>query len=455
MEEQRFSAFLKRILLLGTPIALQSLLFSSLGFVDSLMISQLGNDQVAAAGIGSRVFWVASVFIWGMGSGMGILLAQYWGAKDSQGLKRNLALGTSVTQLFATFCFIVCFFFPALLPSWFDPSEPVQALSESYVRLLGIAILFAGVSISIDSALRSIGKTRINLYLSILEIGVNVILNYLLIFGHFGLPALGLIGAGIGSVIARTLRLVTAIIILYRGFPELAIRPQHFANAFNRVMLSKFLTVTYPIIVGSFIWCAGIFTFHIILGRMGDVELATMAVITPIESIALSIAHGISSAAAIMIGNALGANEFSKSEMYARWALRVSVIGGMILAGMLLVLQPLILTLYGELSEQVQALMVAAFPIMALSILFRTINITLIVGILRSGGDSKFCMNMDFVCQWLWAVPMTALGAMYFEWTFPIVLLMMVSEEMIKLLPAAWRVFGNRWVNNLTEEETS
>jgi Na+-driven multidrug efflux pump len=127
----------------------------------------------------------------------------------------------------------------------------------------------------------------------------------------------------------------------------------------------------------------------------------------------------------------------------------------MTLAGMLLVLQPLILTLYGELSEQVQALMVAAFPIMALSILFRTINITLIVGILRSGGDSKFCMNMDFVCQWLWAVPMTALGAMYFEWTFPIVLLMMVSEEVVKLLPAAWRVFGNRWVNNLTQEKAS
>ncbi len=183
MQQQTFSEFIKRVLVLGVPIALQSLLMSSLGFVDSLMISQLGTQEVAAAGIGARIFWVSIVFIWGLSSGMGILLAQYWGAQDEHGLKNNLALGTIVTQIFAFLCFSICFLTPQLLPQLFNPSREVLALSSQYVQLLGIATLLSGLAIAADTALRSIGQTHINLYLSIMEIGLNVALNYVLIFG--------------------------------------------------------------------------------------------------------------------------------------------------------------------------------------------------------------------------------------------------------------------------------
>lgn len=124
---------------------------------------------------------------------------------------------------------------------------------------------------------------------------------------------------------------------------------------------------------------------------------------------------------------------------------------GALLSGILLVAQSALLSLYGALSNDVTQLMIMSFPVMALSIMLRTINITLIIGVLRSGGDSKFCMNMDFVCQWMWAVPVTAMGAIVFELPFTTVLLLMTSEEIIKVLPAAWRVYSDKWVNNLTE----
>ncbi len=145
METPSYRYFVKNVLLLGIPIALQSLLMSSLGFVDSLMISQLGTEEVAAAGIGARIFWVSIVLVWGLGSGMGILLAQYWGANDEKGLKRYLALGTGVTQGLAFFCFVLCFFMPTLLPSLFNPSETVLALASDYVQLLGIAMCLSGL----------------------------------------------------------------------------------------------------------------------------------------------------------------------------------------------------------------------------------------------------------------------------------------------------------------------
>ncbi|MGX9521599.1 MATE family efflux transporter [Vibrio mediterranei] len=453
MQQQTFSEFIKRVLVLGVPIALQSLLMSSLGFVDSLMISQLGTQEVAAAGIGARIFWVSIVFIWGLSSGMGILLAQYWGAQDEHGLKNNLALGTIVTQIFAFLCFSICFFTPQLLPQLFNPSREVLTLSSQYIQLLGIATLLSGLAIAADTALRSIGQTHINLYLSIMEIGLNVTLNYVLIFGHFGAPELGLLGAGIGSVIARSIRLIAVITIIYYRYPVLAIRLEHISNAFKPVLVGKFFAITYPIVVGTFIWCAGIFTFHLILGRMGETELATMAVITPLESIGLSVAHGLSSAVGIMIGNSLGANQFGLSTIYACWAFKSAILLGAVLGALLLIMQTAILQLYGALSLDVIDLMTLSFPVVALSILMRSINITLIVGILRSGGDNKFCMNMDFVCQWVWAVPLTALGAIFFDWSFPVVLLMMTSEEIVKAFPATWRVFSHRWVNNLTDSE--
>ena len=453
MKQPTFQTFIKRVAVLGLPIALQSLLFSSLGFIDTLMISQLGTEEVAAAGIGARIFWVSIVFLWGLSSGMGILLAQYWGAEDNDGFKTNFALGTIVAQFFAFSCFVVCFFFPSLLPSLFNPSEATLLLSQQYVQLLGITLLFSGIALSVDTALRSIGQTKINLYFSIVEIGLNIIFNYVLIFGHFGAPQLGLLGAGIGTVMARGIRLTIALITIYVRYPILILNRLHFTLALKRELVAAFTRITYPIVIGTFIWCAGIFTFHLILGRMGETELATMAVITPLESLGLSAAHGLASAVAIMIGNALGANLFEVTRLYARWALLCAIALGTILGLTLFVMQTVILSLYGTLSADVITLMTLSFPVIALSILMRTINITLIVGVLRSGGDSKFCMNMDFVCQWLWAVPMTALGAIIFDWPFTIVLLMMVSEEMVKVFPAAWRVFGNKWANNLTEQK--
>ncbi len=387
----------------------------------------------------------------GIGLRYGILLAQYWGANDEQGLKRYLALGTGVTQGLAFFCFAVCVFTPTLLPSLFNPSETVLALASDYVQLLGIAVCLSGFGIAADTALRSIGQTRINLYVSILETALNITFNYILIFGHLGMPAMGLIGAGIGSVIARSIRLLVVLVIIYRYFPVLALRWQNVVEACERRMVSKFFTVTYPIMVGTVIWCAGLFTFNILLGRIGQAELATIAVITPLESIGLAFGHGLSTATGIMIGNSLGANQFKHSTQYSRWALKSSIVLGALLGGVLLVAQSAILSLYGALSDDVTQLMIMSFPIVALSIMLRTINITLIIGVLRSGGDSKFCMNMDFVCQWMWAVPVTAMGAIVFELPFTTVLLLMTSEEIIKVLPAAWRVYSDKWVNNLTE----
>ncbi|MGF1705053.1 MATE family efflux transporter [Enterovibrio baiacu] len=450
MPEHTYGFFLRRVWLLGFPLALQSLLFSSGGFIDNLMVSQLGTQEVAASSIGARVFWFAGIFIWGMGTGMGVILAQYWGAKDDAGLRRNFALGATFSTAASTLIFLFCWLFPMAIPSLFKASGETAKLAADYLQIISVALLLAGPTISMDSALRSLGKTKVTLYMSIAEIGVNIGLSFVLIFGLLGLPEMGLLGAAIGTLSARTLRVVISLCALHFLTPVLILTPKDFA--FRASTVTRYLNITAPIIAGSLMWSGGIFTYQLIMGRMGETELATMAIISALEALSLCVASGLSSATAIVIGHALGANKLAISEKYARYALKTAVIVGIGCAMVILLVQNQVLSLYTQVSDDVLSLAALCFPVLALSALVRNINITLIVGVLRAGGDAKFCMNMDVVCQWLWAVPMTAMAAIWFDWPLHYVFLMMTSEEIVKLLPTIRRVFGTKWVNNLTEE---
>ncbi len=451
MPEHRFTYFVKHTFLLGLPLALQSLLFSSAGFIDNLMVSQLGTAEVAASGIGARVFWFTGIFIWGTGTGMGVLLAQYWGADDSQGLRQNFALGGLVASLASLLIFLFCWTTPEVIPALFKVTGETAALATDYLQIVSIAMLVAGPSIAIDAALRALGKTNTTFYISLLEITLNIALSFLLIFGHLGLPAMGLIGAGWGTVIARITRLILSVYVIGAFHKVLILRVADFR--FNRSTVLKYLHITTPVIAGSLIWSGGIFTYQLIMGRMGTHELAAMAIISPLESILLCIAAGLSGATAILIGNSLGANQFEQSERYARHALKLSALVGLIAAVGLISVQDSILSLYTQVDDELLNFVTLCLPILAISTVIRTINITLIIGVLRAGGDAKFCMNMDAICQWVWAVPMTAIAAMWLNLPLPYVFLMMASEEMVKLYPTINRVFGQKWVNNLTADK--
>ncbi|RXJ73713.1 hypothetical protein CS022_08245 [Veronia nyctiphanis] len=206
---------------------------------------------------------------------------------------------------------------------------------------------------------------------------------------------------------------------------------------------------------GTVIWTVGLFVLNIIVGRLGEQELAATTVISSFESFSLATAAGISGAVAILVGNALGAGNFTLSKTYAGYATSVSLVTGFVIAAGIMVATPLIIPLYTELTPDVQALTRSCLPILAISMIFRTINVVLIVGILRAGGDNKYCMYLDFYCQWVWAIPATLIAALWLQWALPWVFLMIASEEIVKLIPTLLRIKSGKWINNLTEDEHS
>lgn len=147
----------------------------------------------------------------------------------------------------------------------FNTEGRTAELATNYLQIVSIAMLFAGPTISMDAALRAIGKTKVTLYMSIAEIGTNVALSFILIFGYFGAPALGLTGAAYGTVAARLLRVIISLLVIQLYNPMLILRPRDFS--FRRSTLVKYFNITAPIIAGSLIWSGGIFTYQLIMGR--------------------------------------------------------------------------------------------------------------------------------------------------------------------------------------------
>ncbi len=209
---------------------------------------------------------------------MGVLLAQYWGANDPKGLRRNFALGALVASLASFLIFLFCWTVPEIVPAMFKVGGETAALTTEYLKIISIALLVAGPSIAMDAALRALGKIKTTFYMFFIEIGLNILISFILIFGHFGLPVMGLEGAGWGTVIARLFRVFMSLFVIGIFDKVLILGPSDFR--FRKSTFQIYANVTAPVIAGSLIWSGGIFTYQLIMGRMGENELAAMAIST-------------------------------------------------------------------------------------------------------------------------------------------------------------------------------
>ncbi|MFD2177513.1 MATE family efflux transporter [Veronia pacifica] len=454
MAEKNFGFFIRRVLILGVPLILQQMLFSSLGIIDNIMVSQLGTSEVAAAGVGLRIFIYSMVIIWGFGLGVGILVAQFWGAKDRDGVKRYLAVGQLIALMLTSVIFVIAYFFPQAFTTLYNVTGDTKYVAETYIQYVSFAILLSAPVITLEAGIRSIGQTKLTLFLSLAEVALNILLNYMLIFGKLGAPEMGVAGSAIGTSLARAFRFIATLAIIYIWYPTLAFGPRHLKQALGVKVLRKYLSVTLPTMAGTVIWTVGLFVLNVIVGRMGEQQLAVSTVISSLESFALAAAGGTSGAVAILIGNALGAGHFSLSQAYARYAGWMALFTGLLVAAVIIASSPIIMPFYEQLTPEAQALTLACLPVLAFSMIFRVINVVLIVGVLRAGGDNTYCMYLDFFCQWVWAIPATLVAALWFQWALPWVFFMIASEEMVKLIPTLQRVRSGKWLNNLTKDET-
>jgi len=439
--------FYRTLIALAAPVALQNLVASSLNLVDTIMIGQMGETEVAAVGLANQVTFLLNLFLFGIGSGSAIFTAQYWGSRDMANIRRVLGLGLACGLLIASVFTVLCLPVPTRILNLFSDDARVVSLGAAYLSAVAFGFVLMAVSFLFASVLRSIGQARLPLYISAASLLVNTLLNYGLILGHWGLPALGVRGAAIATVIARSLEISLFFLVIYGRRSILAASPRQLFDL-SAAFARRFLKTTVPVILNESLWAVGVTLYIVVYARMGTDVVAAINIAATAERLAMVLFFGIANAAAVMLGHRIGAGELDKSQQEARRFVLLGPLIGIASGLILITAAPLILSFY-KVADTVRLSARAILLVYGLVMPVRVFNIINIVGVLRSGGDTRFTLLLDTAGVWLIGVPLAFLGGLV--WHLPVeqVVILVVVEEFFKVVLGVWRLRSRKWINRL------
>jgi putative MATE family efflux protein len=439
--------FFKTLFSVALPIIIQQIIMSSLNMIDIMMVGQLGDVSIASVGLANQVTFVMIVTMFGIASGAAVFTAQYWGQQDIVNIRRVLGICVSLALLVSGIAGGLALLIPERLLSIYTDDPAVISLGSSYLRILGPAYLFQGITICYSFVLRSTGHVRLPMIVSIGAVTINTSVNYLLIFGHLGAPALGVEGAAIATLTARVLECLTLLLVAYwRRTPVAATLRQLFDFDFAYFM--RYLKTAMPVIANEIIWAFGMTAYNAVYARISTESIAAFNIAMTIERLTLVVLLGTAHGTAIVVGNYIGASENEEAIKFARGAILLGLISSLLLGLIMVVLANPVMTIY-QISAATRGFARTLIQISGLVLFIKSGNIVLMIGVIRSGGDTRFGMLVEILTIWAIGVPLALLGAFVFRWPVYWVYLLVQAEELIKLAIGMARFISGRWIHNL------
>ncbi|QUJ68742.1 MATE family efflux transporter [Photobacterium sp. GJ3] len=447
-------AFVRRLMAIALPIALQIALFSSRSLVDILMLGQLNELDVAAIGIAGRALFVVTIMLIGVTTGGAMLSAQYWGAGNARGLKQSVALTLLMTTVVAGLSALVFVLMPQQVIGVATDHPEVIARGAEYLQITAISLFAIAWGSSVSVGLRAMHQPGISTFFSTVGIALNLFLNWVLIFGNLGMPAYGIVGAAWATAISGLVEIVLLFGYLHFKRHLTALTWSVFPEVMDMQMIKRFLKLSLPTTLNHLAWSGGIFMYHAIIGQAGVDGLVALSVMTPIESLALALLIGISNASAVLIGNHLGGNRMEEAYRQA-WAVVVlNLACGIVIAGGMLLIRDPILDLFAAMTPQTRELTEHFFLIFCMAMIVKSLPMAMIVGVLRAGGDIRFCFYQDLGAQWLIGIPLTAFCALILKFPLEWLYAMLMLEEFVKTAASTLRIRSRAWMNNLVADES-
>ncbi len=442
--------FLRKAVLIALPVALQGMLNTVVNLVDTMMIGQLGETAIAAVGLANKVFFVFTLLVFGVVSGSGVLAAQYWGNKDVKNIRKVTGLALLIAFIGALCFAIPSVLFPSAVMRIFTDSESAVLSGAAYLAVAALSYPFTAVTNTYVAMLRAVGQVKAPVMVSCMTILVNITLNYVLIFGHFGAPAMGVVGAAIATLAARVLECLVVLAITYGSRSPIAGRFRELFG-YSSAFIRQFLTTASPVIANEFMWGLGTTMYSLAYGRMGDNAVAAITIATTIQDIVVVLFQGLSAATAVILGNEMGAGKLKRAEKYAKNFFLLQFL--VTVAGMAFcyAIRGNVISLY-SISPQVARDVNLCLIVFILYMPFKMFNYVNIVGVLRSGGDTKVCLFIDTSGVWAIGVPMAFWGGLYLKQAIYEVYAMVMAEEAYKAVIGYVRYRQKKWLRNLAVE---
>lgn len=435
---------------IGVPIIIQQFTFSALNMLGVIFVGQKGDASVAAVGLAGQIAFILNLVHFGIISGAAMFTAQFWGRQDIPNLRRVLGLCLMLAIAASLVFFSISQFIPTQLLGIYSRDAAVIEIGADYLRIFSWTFLFFAVTLSYSLVMRSTGDAKTPTIISVGALSISTVLSYALIFGKFGLPELGVQGAAVAAVIARGLECVALLLVAYAQRSPVAASLRELTG-FDRKFVGKVIKPMLPVILNELLWSLGITTYNVIYARIGTTSFAAMNIFSTVEQMAFVLFFGISNATSVMVGNNIGAGREDKAHLFAGRSLFLAALGGLVMAAILQLIKTPALSLYEVSPETIRN---AANLINVTTFFFwmRASNMTIVVGILRAGGDTRYSLFLDGIIIWIVGVPMAYLAAFVLHLPVYLVYLFVMSEETAKYVLGVRRYLSKRWIHNLAAQ---
>lgn len=442
--------FLSTIIALVIPITLQNLISSSLNMVDNLMIGKLGESAIAAVGLVNQYFFVYTLAVLGINAGASIFIAQFWGKKDIHNIRKMIGLDMTLSVFVSILFSMIVWISPEAIVKIFTKNPEVIALGAEYIKFVSITFIFSAITQVYSTSLRSIGIANPPMYGSLIGVLTNAFLNWILIFGHFGFPAMGVKGAAIATSIARFVEMAFVIISAYVTNEVIPAKLNEIFG-FNFEFIKIYFRTSYSVILNELIWSLGLSAYSIIYAKIGIREVASMQIATTINNMFMVLSIGVATAASIMIGNKIGEDQ---EEVAIDYAVKLGILTPMIglVSGVALwVASPFIVSIF-NINKDTAEMTIVVLRIMAVFAPLRFFNVLMIVGVFRGGGDTTYSMLVQLGTVWFFAIPAGYIGAAVFNLSLGEVFFIICLEEVVKIGFEFKRLHSKKWIKNIIND---
>ncbi|MCL1816284.1 MAG: MATE family efflux transporter [Clostridiales bacterium] len=436
------------LLTVALPVTVQNLISIGLNLVDVLMIGWVGVPELAAVGAANRIYSIFGMLCFGLVSGFSVYVAQYWGVRDIKNIRRVFGLALRATGILALLFVLMCLIFPRPLLHLFVKEAAVLYLGQKYLSIAIFSYPLIAMSMTTSFVCRAIRRLRGPTLISAIALGFSTLLRYALIFGNWGFPCLGVTGAAIATVAGRLLELTLLALLIYatRCHP-LAGKPKELFSA-NSAMRQKILRTAFPVMINEGCFIGGITGFYIAVGFLGTAAVAVMQVASVLSDFFQAIFYGFGNAVAVITGNALGRGHTERAYQNGQTALAVTLVLGLIMGTSMIAARGFIVQLY-DFNDTTSALLSSVIIVYSIYMTPRMLAYVEVCGLLRAGGDTRFCMFVDATCSCFIGVCLAFCGVFVLRWQLPYVLALQLLGETMGCLICYLRFRSKIWIKTL------
>ena len=445
--------FYKTILRLSLPAAFQSAVNLLVVMADNVMVTRTGENALSAVAQSNAITTFVTAGLTGLATGAIVLISQYWGKRDEKRIRTVCAVSVGACLLFALLAIALVQLFPrTLLGLVINGGETaVIDLAMQYLPIVCLSYLPLALTSALVGILKGVEVVRVTLYTTVLSLFANIGLNYVLIFGHLGLPALGVKGAAIATVIARLLEAALVWLYFFRVQRALPITPRHLLKSESWAW-QDYARFGLPVGLTDAQWALVNLLKAVILGQMGKTMIDATSVTDMMMNLGTMFTFALAGGACVVVGKAVGEKDYKRVREYAG-TIQVMFLGiGAVMCTLVFFLRRPFASLY-HLNEDTFALATKMIAICSFTLLGTTYHASCFVGINRGAGDSRFVMLVDMICGWLVVLPLSALAAFVFHWPLAAIYFCTRIDQCFKWIIAFFRLRGNKWIKNVTRSD--